>query len=106
MERFSRFKTNPLSISESGDKATIVFDHLEKGFGTTLGNALRRICLSNIPGISMFAVKIPDVTHEFQAIDGVYEDVVNIILNLKRLVIKADESIISEEELNQKTIEE
>lgn len=106
MEKFLRFKTNPIEVSESENKAKIVLEPLEKGFGTTLGNALRRICLSNIPGVSIFAIKIPDVTHEFQAIEGVYEDVISIILNLKRLVIKGDLNVLSEEELNGKTIEE
>lgn len=106
MEKFLRFEINLASSDTDENKAKIVLQPLEKGFGTTLGNALRRICLSNIPGVSIFAIKIPGVTHEFQAMDGIYEDVVQIILNLKRLIIKGDENILSEDELNSKTIED
>lgn len=105
MEKFSQIKINPTLIDESENKAKFIIQPLQKGFGTTLGNSLRRVCLSSIPGVSVFAIKIPGVTHEFQAIDGVYEDVVQIILNLKRLVIRGNEEIISSEELNSKTIE-
>lgn len=106
MEKFLRFEINLASSDTDENKAKIVLQPLEKGFGTTLGNALRRICLSNIPGVSIIAIKIPNVTHEFQAMDGIYEDVVQIILNLKRLIIKGDENILSEDELNAKTIED
>ena len=58
------------------------------GFGTTIGNALRRVMLSSLPGSAITSVKIEGVLHEFQKIDGVYEDVTMIILNLKNVVIK------------------
>ena len=61
---------------------------LERGFGLTLGNALRRVMLSSMPGSAIVAVKIDGVMHEFQAIDGVVEDVTAIILNLKNVVLK------------------
>lgn len=61
---------------------------LERGFGTTLGNALRRVMLSSLPGSAISSVKIEGVTHEFQTIDGVVEDVSLIILNLKSIVLK------------------
>ena len=61
---------------------------LERGFGTTLGNALRRIMLSSMPGSAIVAVKIDGVMHEFQTIDGVVEDVTTIVLNLKNVVVK------------------
>ncbi len=61
---------------------------LERGFGTTLGNALRRVMLSSLPGDAITSVKIDGVAHEFQKIDGVIEDVTAIILNLKSVVIK------------------
>lgn len=63
---------------------------LERGFGLTLGNALRRVMLSSMPGTSIVAVKIDGVMHEFQTIEGVIEDVVAIILNLKGVVIKSE----------------
>ena len=61
---------------------------LERGFGTTIGNALRRVLLSSLPGSSVIAVKIDGVMHEFQKIDGIKEDVTSIILNVKKLVVK------------------
>ena len=61
---------------------------LERGFGTTIGNALRRVMLSSLPGSAITSVKIDGVLHEFQTIEGVYEDVASIILNLKSVVIK------------------
>ena len=61
---------------------------LERGFGTTIGNALRRVMLSSLPGSAISSIKIEGVLHEFQTIDGVYEDVTTIILNLKGIVFK------------------
>ncbi len=61
---------------------------LERGFGTTLGNALRRVMLSSLPGDAITSVNIDGVLHEFQTIDGVIEDVTQIVLNLKSIVIK------------------
>ena len=61
---------------------------LERGFGTTLGNALRRVMLSSLPGDAITSVKIDGVAHEFQKIDGVIEDVTAIVLNLKGIVVK------------------
>ena len=61
---------------------------LERGFGTTIGNALRRVMLSSMPGSAIVAVWIDGVMHEFQAMDGIIEDVTAIILNLKNIVIK------------------
>ena len=61
---------------------------LERGFGTTLGNALRRVMLSSLPGDAITSVKIDGVAHEFQKIDGVVEDITAIVLNLKSIVIK------------------
>lgn len=66
MEKFLKYKIIPQIDDSEPNKATIIIDNLEKGFAQTLGNSLRRIALSNIPGISMFAIKIPGVTHEFQ----------------------------------------
>ena len=61
---------------------------LERGFGTTIGNALRRVMLSSLPGSAISSIKIDGILHEFQTIDGVYEDVTTIILNLKGVVFK------------------
>ena len=63
-------------------------DPLERGFGTTLGNALRRVLLSSLPGSAVTSIKIDGVLHEFQKIEGVVEDVTAIVLNIKNLVVK------------------
>lgn len=68
---------------------TLVADPLERGFGMTLGNALRRVLLSSLQGAAVTAIKIDGVVHEFSTISGVREDVVNIILNVKNLAIRA-----------------
>jgi len=106
MEKFLKYNIDVETKTDDDNYAKVVVEPLERGFGNTLGNALRRIILSNIPGASMFAIKIPGVTHEFQAIEGVYEDVTQIILNLKKLVISIDENIYSDEELENTHIEE
>ncbi len=73
-----------------GFKATMVVEPLERGFGTTLGNALRRILLSSLKGGAVNAIKIDGVLHEFSSIPGVREDVTEIILNIKGLALKVD----------------
>ena len=74
--------------AESNFYGKFELEPLERGFGTTLGNALRRVMLSSLPGSAISAVKIDGVLHEFQTIDGVVEDVTTIILNLKGVVVK------------------
>lgn len=71
-----------------GNYGEFVLEPLERGFGVTIGNPLRRILLSSIPGTAVTSVYIEDVLHEFSTINGVKEDVVQIILNLKELVVK------------------
>ena len=73
---------------ESNNYGKFEIEPLERGFGTTLGNALRRTMLSSLPGDAIASVKIDGVAHEFQKIDGVIEDVTAIVLNLKSVVIK------------------
>ena len=73
---------------ESNFYGKFELEPLERGFGTTIGNALRRVMLSSLPGSAISSIKIDGVLHEFQTIDGVYEDVTTIILNLKGLVFK------------------
>lgn len=73
---------------ESDNYGKFEIEPLERGFGTTLGNALRRTMLSSLPGDAISSVKIDGVAHEFQKIDGVIEDVTAIVLNLKSIVIK------------------
>ena len=73
---------------ESNNYGKFELEPLERGFGTTIGNALRRIMLSSMPGSAIVAVKIDGVAHEFQTMEGVVEDVTTIILNLKNVVVK------------------
>ena len=73
---------------ESNFYGKFEIEPLERGFGTTLGNALRRVMLSSLPGDAITSVKIDGVAHEFQKIDGVVEDVTAIVLNLKKVVVK------------------
>lgn len=74
--------------NESNFYGKFELEPLERGFGTTIGNALRRVMLSSLPGSAITSVKIEGVMHEFQKIDGVLEDVTGIVLNLKSVVIK------------------
>ena len=73
---------------EKNNYGKFELEPLERGFGTTIGNALRRVMLSSMPGSAITSVRIDGVMHEFQKIDGVVEDVTSIILNLKSVVIK------------------
>ena len=73
--------------SEGGNRAKIVVEPLERGFGLTLGNALRRVLLSSLQGGAVTAIKINGVLHEFSVIPGVREDVTDIVLNIKGLVV-------------------
>ena len=78
-----------IQLSEDKTKATIIAEPLEKGYGLTLGNSLRRILLSSIRGSAVTAVQIDGVLHEFTSIKGVREDVTDIVLNIKSLALKA-----------------
>lgn len=73
------------TVVEDGNKATFAIEPLHSGYGMTLGNSLRRVILSSLGGAAVTAVKIDSVAHEFSTIEGVKEDVVEIILNLKKL---------------------
>ena len=73
---------------ENNNYGKFELEPLERGFGTTLGNALRRVMLSSMPGSAIVAVKIEGVMHEFQTMDGIVEDVTSIVLNLTNVVIK------------------
>ena len=87
-------KPNKLQITSNKDKsvAQVVAEPLEKGFGQTIGNSLRRILLSSIQGAAVTAIQIDGVLHEFSSIKGVREDVTDIVLNVKNLAIKSSSS--------------
>ena len=78
-------------IDEESNYGKFVVEPLERGYGMTLGNALRRILLSSLPGAAVSSVKIDGVLHEFSTISGVKEDVTEIILNLKKLAVRLEE---------------
>ncbi len=77
-----------VEISEDASFGKFVVEPLERGYGTTLGNSLRRILLSSLPGAAVTSVQIDGALHEFSTLDGVVEDVTTIILNLKKLALK------------------
>lgn len=85
---FEKPKIDIVEISEDNKYGRFVIEPLERGYGTTLGNSLRRIMLSSLPGTAVKWIKIENVLHEFSTIPGVKEDVVEIILNLKSLSAK------------------
>lgn len=83
-------------ISEDKKYGRFVVEPLERGYGTTLGNSLRRIMLSSLPGTAVSHIKIDGVVHEFSAIPGVKEDVTEIVMNIKSLAIKNDSTDLNE----------
>lgn len=80
--------SKPRVVLEEGNKGVFEIDGLYPGYGHTLGNSLRRIILSSLPGASITSIKIDGVSHEFQAMDGIKEDVIVMILNLKKARFK------------------
>ena len=87
---FEKPKIEIAEISDDKRYGRFVVEPLERGYGTTLGNSLRRIMLSSLPGAAVSQVKIDGVLHEFSSIPGVKEDVTEIIMNIKNLAIKND----------------
>ena len=79
-----------VALSDDNTYGKFVVEPLEKGYGTTLGNSLRRILLSSLPGTAVTSIKIDGVLHEFSTVPGVVEDVADIILNIKSLALKSD----------------
>ncbi len=77
-------------ISNDGSYAKYVISPLERGFGITIGNALRRTLLSSLPGAAFVNFKLEGAQHEFQSVAGIVEDVITIVLNLKRVILKVD----------------
>src|SRR3989338_8438593 len=82
--------------SDRPNEGVLIVEPCFHGYGTTIGNALRRVLLSSLPGAAVTAVKIKGVNHEFQAIENVKEDALEIILNLKTLRVRAfsDEPVV------------
>ena len=83
MMEIERPRIDTAALSPDGRYGKFVVEPLERGFGTTLGNSLRRVLLSSLPGVAVISVKIDGVVHEFSTVPGVKEDVTEIVLNLK-----------------------
>ncbi len=81
---------NTTTSSDGSQYGQFVIEPMERGFGTTIGNALRRVLLSSLEGAAVTSVRIEGITHEYTAIPGIVEDVIDIMLNLKGLVVKTD----------------
>ena len=88
MMEIERPKIDTASLSADGRYGKFVVEPLERGFGTTLGNSLRRVLLSSLPGVAVTSMKIDGVVHEFSTIEGVKEDVTEIVLNIKGITAK------------------
>lgn len=91
MQKFERADFKVEEYVESENYGKFVLSPLERGFGTTIGNALRRVLLSSLPGAAVFSIKVDGVYHEFTSIPGVREDVSMIILQLKQLIMKIED---------------
>ncbi len=81
-------KIEALDLAPDGSYGKFVVEPLERGYGTTLGNSLRRVLLSSLPGVAVTSIKIDGILHEFSTIEGVKEDVTEIVLNIKGLTAK------------------
>ena len=98
-ESISEFlKPNVINVENIDEThARVTLEPLERGFGYTLGNALRRILLSSLPGAAVTEVRIEGVQHEYSSIPGIQEDVIEILLNLKNLAVRMhgrDEAVV------------
>ena len=88
MIEIEKHRIEALDLAADGTYGKFVVEPLERGYGTTLGNSLRRVLLSSLPGVAVTSVKIDGVLHEFSTVEGVKEDVTEIVLNIKSLVLK------------------
>lgn len=90
MQKFERAHFEVKEYVESESYGKFVIEPLERGFGQTIGNALRRVLLSSLPGAAVFSIKVDGIYHEFTSIPGIMEDVTAIILNIKTLIMEID----------------
>lgn len=91
MQKFERPNFKIADYVESENYGKFVISPLERGFGTTIGNALRRMMMSSLPGGAVYSIKVDGVYHEFSSIKGVKEDVTLIVLNIKKLIIEIND---------------
>ena len=94
MQKFEHADFEIKEFSEEDNYGKFEFSPLERGFGITIGNALRRVLLSSLPGAAVYSIKVDGIYHEFTSIPGVQEDVTMIILNLKKLIMKIEDDEI------------
>lgn len=100
MERFLKPTFTKVVEKEQAENiSTFTLSKLERGYGNTIGNAMRRAIISSVPGLSPFAVEIKGVSHEYQAIPGTSQDAVELVLNLKELVLVAEEAMLDTDEV-------
>ena len=92
IEMIQRPRIETEELSNDDTYGRFMVEPLERGFGTTLGNSLRRVLLSSLPGVAVTSIKIDGVLHEFSSIPGVKEDVTEIIMNIKNLAIRNNSS--------------
>lgn len=102
MQKFERADFEVKEYVESGNYGKFVLSPLERGFGTTIGNALRRVLLSSLPGAAVFSIKVDGVYHEFTTIPGIREDVSMIILQLKQLVMTIEDDDVYDLQISAK----
>ncbi len=102
MQKFERAKIEVQEYVESDHYGKFVVEPFERGFGTTIGNALRRVLLSSLPGAAVYSIKINNVYHEFTAIPGVEDDVTSIILNIKDLIMTISDDDVYTLHINEK----
>ncbi|AKX34587.1 DNA-directed RNA polymerase subunit alpha [Spiroplasma litorale] len=99
MKQFSRPEFKLLKEEKSKNYGEFQVEPLERGFGITLGNALRRTLLSSTPGAAVYAIKLEKAAHEFTSIEGIVENVSRIILNIKKLAIRIDTKMFEDDEV-------
>ena len=97
-----KFERADFEVKESENYGKFVLSPLERGFGTTIGNALRRVLLSSLPGAAVFSIKVDGVYHEFTTIPGIREDVSMIILQLKQLVMTIEDDDVYDLQISAK----
>ena len=102
MQKFERADFEVKEYVESENYGMFVLSPLERGFGTTIGNALRRVLLSSLPGAAVFSIKVDGVYHEFTTIPGIREDVSMIILQLKQLVMTIEDDDVYDLQISAK----
>lgn len=102
MNKFERAQFVVSEFDETAHYGKFIIEPLERGFGTTIGNALRRVMLSSLPGAAVYSLKIDGVYHEFTSIPGVGEDVTGIVLNVKDLILSIADSEIYTLRISQK----